>query len=537
MLNNKIKHSVEQRSMLLQLLKNNAILRSYKLHLVNDLWKSYDQVIDCGDIVQGINPIDAGAHVLIKIVQNYIPDAFIENDTVFCNQCPAKHLDDIANQAREHYVHIEKSDPVSDSKYIIISTRWENQDQLHAYKDSLQFFASVDHRRLGPELELFFFSTYAPGSAFWLDKGVTLRRIIQDRMRKNNQEYKNVEIQTPLIAHSMLWEQSGHLDKYTENIFTVSATTKNTERAYVLRPMNCPTCILTFNHSIHSYKDLPVRMAEFGLVHRNEPSGSMHGLFRARSFTQDDGHIFCLPEQILQEITSLIKQSLTLYQEMGFTEIDVKLSLRPDKRIGTDELWDQSEAQLKLSLEQSQIQYEILPGEGAFYGPKIEFHLWDNFGRSWQCGTIQLDFSLPVKLDATYIDHQGNKQYPVMIHRAILGSIERFIGILLENCKGWLPIALAPIQIAILTVSQDSQSYAIKVKAMLEEVGFRVELGDQNLTVANKIRKYKSKKIPILAVIGQKEIQSETISVQSYNQELGLMTVADLIKYVRGNSH
>lgn len=321
-------------------------------------------------------------------------------------------------------------------------------------------------------------------------------------------------------------KKSGHASKYAENMFA----TKSENRDFAIRPMNCPTCVQVYNTKLHSYRDLPIRMAEFGIVHRNEPSGSLHGLLRVRSFTQDDGHIFCTPEQVEEEVILMVQQCFEVYKDFGFNDFAIKIALRPENRIGDDETWDKSEQMLKNALDANNVSYELLPGEGAFYGPKIEFHLKDAIGRSWQCGTIQLDFSMPQRLGATYIDKNGEKQVPVMLHRAIVGSLERFIGMLIEHYAGNLPLWLAPVQVAVMGISNNQDDYCKEVFIMLEKNGIRAKLDLRNEKIGFKIREHTLLRVPYLVILGKNEQEQKIITIRKHSgEDLGQMSVDDFL--------
>ena len=409
----------------------------------------------------------------------------------------------------------------------IYGTCWADKKSLKAYLQRLEEAEKRDHRKLGRQLDLFHFQPEAPGIAFWHGQGSALWRVVEDYIRDSNQRYGCQEIRTPLIADFSLWEKSGHADKYADNMFM----THSENRDYAIRPMNCPTCVQVYNQSLYSYRDLPVRMAEFGIVHRNEASGALHGLLRVRSFTQDDGHVFCHEEQIEQEVVQMIRQSFEVYRDFGFGQIAVKLALRPEHRIGSDAIWDKAEAKLAEALESQGVAYDLLPEEGAFYGPKIEFHLYDAIGRSWQCGTIQVDFSMPERLGATYIDANSQKQTPVMIHRAIVGSLERFIGMLIEHYAGKLPVWLAPTQVAVLGISNKQDEYLRQVCEKLQKNGIRAKLDLRNEKIGFKIREHTLSKIPFFVIAGEKEQQENVVTIRKRTgQDLGAMPVASFIE-------
>ncbi|MEY8701549.1 threonine--tRNA ligase [Francisella philomiragia] len=411
----------------------------------------------------------------------------------------------------------------------IYGTCWATKEDLDQYLHMLEEAEKRDHRKIGKALDLFHFQEDSPGIAFWHDNGVRIWREVEDYMRASNKKYGCGEIRTPLIADFSLWEKSGHASKYAENMFA----TKSENRDFAIRPMNCPTCVQVYNTKLHSYRDLPIRMAEFGIVHRNEPSGSLHGLMRVRSFTQDDGHIFCAPEQVEEEVILMVKQCFEVYKDFGFNDFTVKIALRPENRIGSDETWDKSEQMLKNALDANKVAYELLPGEGAFYGPKIEFHLKDAIGRSWQCGTIQLDFSMPDRLGATYIDKNGNKQVPVMLHRAIVGSLERFIGMLIEHYAGNMPIWLTPVQVAVMGISNHQDEYCQKVFETLEKNGIRAKLDLRNEKIGFKIREHTLLRVPYLVILGKSEQEQEIVTIRKHNgEDLGQMSISDFCAFL-----
>ncbi|MBY7733822.1 threonine--tRNA ligase [Francisella philomiragia] len=411
----------------------------------------------------------------------------------------------------------------------IYGTCWATKEDLDQYLHMLEEAEKRDHRKIGKALDLFHFQEDSPGIAFWHDNGVRIWREVEDYMRASNKKYGCGEIRTPLIADFSLWEKSGHASKYAENMFA----TKSENRDFAIRPMNCPTCVQVYNTKLHSYRDLPIRMAEFGIVHRNEPSGSLHGLMRVRSFTQDDGHIFCAPEQVEEEVILMVKQCFEVYKDFGFNDFTVKIALRPENRIGNDETWDKSEQMLKNALDANNVAYELLPGEGAFYGPKIEFHLKDAIGRSWQCGTIQLDFSMPDRLGATYIDKNGNKQVPVMLHRAIVGSLERFIGMLIEHYAGNMPLWLTPVQVAVMGISNHQDEYCQKVFETLEKNGIRAKLDLRNEKIGFKIREHTLLRVPYLVILGKSEQEQEIVTIRKHNgEDLGQMSIGDFCAFL-----
>ena len=412
----------------------------------------------------------------------------------------------------------------------IYGTAWADKKQLKAYLLKLEEASKRDHRRLGKQMDLFHFQEEAPGMAFWHEKGWMLYRLVEDYMRQTIKEHRYYEVNTPQLIDRSLWEQSGHWQKFGDMIFS----TESEKRDYAVKPMNCPAHVQIYNQTLRSYRDLPYRIAEFGVVHRNEPSGTLHGLMRARRFTQDDAHIFCREEQLNDEIEILIEKTFKVYRDFGFDDIIVAFSTRPPQRVGDDALWDKAEAALREVLEMRGLKFEVQEGEGAFYGPKIEFTLTDSLDRKWQCGTIQLDFSMPMQLSASYVSESGEKRVPVMIHRAILGSLERFIGILLENYAGKLPLWLAPIQIMVMNVTDAQAEYAQIITEQFRTNGFRADMDLRNEKIGYKIRNRTLQKIPYMIIVGDKEVAMQNISVRTLDgADLGRMPVAQLLGELR----
>ena len=406
----------------------------------------------------------------------------------------------------------------------IYGTAWPDKKQLDEYINMLAEAAKRDHRKLGKQLDLFHIQEEAPGMVFWHNDGWTIYRGLQDFVRTKLQQYGYIEVHTPQIMDRVLWEKSGHWAKYHDNMFT----TKSENREYAIKPMNCPGHIQIFNQKLRSYRDLPIRMAEFGNCLRNEPSGSLHGLMRVRGFTQDDAHLFVREDQIMSEVSGCIKMVFDIYTTFGFNRVDIKLSLRPEKRIGDDAMWDRAEKDLADALKENGLSYELQPGEGAFYGPKIEFTLYDSLGRAWQCGTVQLDFALPGRLDASYIAEDGSKKVPVMIHRAVLGSLERFIGILTENFAGYFPVWLAPVQVELMNITDHQIDYVKKVESILRSHGIRVKSDLRNEKIGFKIREHTLLRVPFLVVCGDKEMESGEVAVRTRRgADLGKMKIED----------
>ena len=414
----------------------------------------------------------------------------------------------------------------------IYGTAWKNSKELKEYINRIEEAEKRDHRKLGKKLSLFHFQEEAPGMIFWHPNGWTIYRVLQDFIRETISKYDYQELKSPQIVCRSLWEKSGHWDKFKEDMFTTTSENKE----YAIKPMNCPCHVQVFNQGLKSYRDLPIRLSEFGSCHRNEPSGALHGLMRVRNFVQDDGHIFCTNEQIQEEVQSFIDLVFEVYKAFGFNSILIKLSTRPEKRVGSDDVWDKSEKALSDALDSKGLDWSLLPGEGAFYGPKIEFSLKDCLNRVWQCGTIQVDFSMPERLNSSYIDVDGKKQPPVMLHRAILGSFERFIGILIENYSGNLPIWLCPLQIVVMGITDRNNDACLDTKSKLIKYGFRASVDTRNEKVGFKIREHTMQRIPFLIIIGDKEEENNEISVRTREgKDLGKMTL-DKFKLIMDES-
>ena len=408
----------------------------------------------------------------------------------------------------------------------VYGTAWRNKEELEAYLFQLEEAEKRDHRKLGKQLDYFHMQDDAPGMVFWHPRGWSIWQEVEQYMRKMFRDYDYQEVRTPTVMDKTLWEKSGHWQNYRDNMFV----TASESRDYAVKPMNCPGHVQIFNSGLHSYRDLPLRLAEFGSCHRNEPSGSLHGLMRVRGFTQDDAHIFCTEAQIESEVADFIKMLYKAYGDFGFTEVLVKLSTRPEKRVGADETWDKAEASLANALNQNNLAFDLQPGEGAFYGPKIEFTLKDSLGRLWQCGTIQLDFNLPERLDAEYVAEDNTRQRPVMLHRAIVGSMERFIGILIENYAGAMPLWLAPVQVMVLNISESQSDYVRQVVEMLKKSGIRCEFDLRNEKITYKIREHSMQKLPYLLVAGEREMLAGHVAVRTRTgEDLGSMPISDLI--------
>ncbi len=412
----------------------------------------------------------------------------------------------------------------------IYGTAWADKKQLKAYLKRLEEAEKRDHRKIGKALNLFHWQEEAPGMVFWHNDGYAIYTELEKFVRRKLVEYGYDEVKGPLMMDRSLWEKSGHWDKYAENMFTTSSEHKE----YAIKPMNCPGHVQIFNQGLKSYRDLPLRMAEFGCCHRNEPSGALHGLMRVRGFTQDDAHIFCTEEQIQEEVTSCIKMVFDTYETFGFENISIKLSTRPEQRVGSDEIWDKAEKALEDALKAENLEFDFQPGEGAFYGPKIEFTLHDCLGRAWQCGTVQVDFSMPGRLGATYVAEDNERKTPVMIHRAILGSLERFIGILIEEYAGLLPTWLAPKQVVVMNITDSQAEYVQEVEKKLKELGIRAISDLRNEKIGFKIREHTLKRIPFMLVVGEKEKESGQVAVRTRKgEDLGSVSIDDFIAQIQ----
>lgn len=407
----------------------------------------------------------------------------------------------------------------------IYGTAWATKDELKAYIRRIEEAEKRDHRKLGKQLDLFHLQDEAPGMVFWHPKGWALWQAVEQHMRKELNAAGYKEVKTPQIMDKTFWEKSGHWENYKDNMFVTSSE----KREYAVKPMNCPGHVQIFNNGLRSYRDLPMRLAEFGSCHRNEPSGALHGLMRVRGFVQDDAHIFCTEDQIVSEARVFNELLVRIYKQFGFHDVSVKLSLRPGKRAGSDEVWDKAEQGLREALTACGVEWEELPGEGAFYGPKIEYHVKDALGRSWQCGTLQLDFVLPERLNAEYVTENNDRARPVMLHRAILGSLERFIGILIENHAGSFPLWLAPVQMVIMNITENQADYCREVAARLQAAGFRVELDLRNEKIGYKIRDNSQYRFPYQIVVGDKEKQENKVAVRRKAEDLGSLDLDDFI--------
>ncbi|OUR67362.1 threonine--tRNA ligase, partial [Cycloclasticus sp. 46_83_sub15_T18] len=414
----------------------------------------------------------------------------------------------------------------------IYGTAWGDKKALKKYLHRIEEAEKRDHRKISKALDLFHLQEEAPGMIFWHDAGLTIYRTIEQYIRRKLELNNYVEVRTPQLVDKTLWEKSGHWDKFRDDMFTVDSDS----REYAVKPMNCPCHVQIYNQGLKSYRDLPLRMAEFGSCHRNEPSGTLHGLMRLRNFIQDDAHIFCTEKQIQSEVSDFIDLLYEVYADFGFTDIIIKLSTRPEKRVGSDEVWDKSEKALEDALNAKDLDWDLQPGEGAFYGPKIEFSLKDCLDRVWQCGTIQVDFSMPDRLDAQYIAEDGSRQSPVMLHRAILGSLERFIGILIEEYAGKFPVWLAPTQVVLMSITDKNDEYVASIAKILQKQGIRVKIDLRNEKIGFKIREHTLKRIPYLVVLGDKEVESNELAVRSLSgKNMGNFTPEEFIALIAKN--
>ena len=445
---------------------------------------------------------------------------YYQEDDAFVDLCRGPHLPNLKHIGAFKLTKLAGAYWKGDSKNKMLTriygTAWKNEKDLNAYMHSIEEAEKRDHRKIGKEMNLFHFQEEAPGMVFWHPNGWTVYRILQNFMRNKLEAFDYQEINTPLVVDRKLWEASGHWDKYRENMFITEIDEEhaNEKRTNALKPMNCPCHVQVYNQGLKSYRDLPIRYAEFGSCHRYEASGTMHGLMRVRGFTQDDGHIFCTEEQIETETKLFIELLSSTYKNLGFEKFDIKLSTRPEIRVGSDEVWDKAESALESAIKKLDLPYEIEEGDGAFYGPKLDFVLTDAIGREWQCGTFQADFNLPERLEAEYVGEDGQKHRPVMIHRAVLGSFERFIGVLIENYSGKLPFWLAPVQVAVATIISDVNKYASEIIDALENAGIRCKADLRNEKISYKVREHSSAKIPVILVLGKNEEESETVSIR-----------------------
>ncbi|HRH18848.1 MAG TPA: threonine--tRNA ligase [Aquabacterium sp.] len=471
-----------------------------------------------------------GEHYKAEIIES-IPadqDVSLYSEGAFTDLCRGPHVPSTGKLKHFKLMKVAgaywRGDHRNEQLQRVYGTAWTTKDDLAQYLTRLEEAEKRDHRKLGRELDLFHIDEHAPGVVFWHPKGWTVWQAVEQYMRQVYIDNGYQEVKGPQIIDKTLWEKTGHWDKYRDNMFT----TESEKRDYALKPMNCPGHILIFNSGLKSYRDLPLRFGEFGQCHRNEPTGGLHGIMRVRGFTQDDGHIFCTEDQILQECVNFTALLQAVYKDFGFTDIIYKVATRPEQRIGSDESWDKAEQALMASLRATDSEFQIAPGDGAFYGPKIEYTLKDALGRHWQCGTIQVDFSMPERLGAEYVTETSDRKHPVMLHRAILGSLERFIGILIEQHAGALPIWLAPTQVVVLNITDAQADYAQEIAKSLQKQGLRVQLDLRNEKITYKIREHSLQKVPYFVVVGDKEKLDGTIAVRARgNQNLGVMSLDD----------
>ncbi|MEQ8232778.1 MAG: threonine--tRNA ligase [Gammaproteobacteria bacterium] len=471
------------------------------------------------------------AEIIASIPSNEDISLYRQDD--FIDLCRGPHVPDTGKLKAFKLTKIAgaywRGDSNNEMLQRIYGTAWASKQDLDDYLHRLAEAEKRDHRKLGRQLDLFHFQEEAPGMVFWHEKGWTLYRLVERYIRDVcYADYR--EVHTPQVLDRSLWERSGHWDKFHDMIFA----THSEHREYAIKPMNCPGHVQLFNNELRSYRDLPYRIAEFGVVHRNEPSGTLHGLLRARRFTQDDAHIFCAEDGLQAEVSRLIDMTFQVYRDFGFEQIEVALSLRPEQRVGADALWDKAESALALALENKGLEFRVQPGEGAFYGPKIEFTLKDCLGRTWQCGTVQVDFSMPDRLGARFVAEDGERHVPVMIHRAILGSLERFIGILIEQHAGRFPAWLAPVQAVALSITEKHAPYAAEVAEALKNQGFRASADLRNEKIGLKIREHTLQRIPFLLVVGEREMDNRTVAVRAHSgDDLGSMSLEDFAGCLR----
>lgn len=479
---------------------------------------------------------DLGEHYKAEIIQS-IPsneDVSLYTQGDFTDLCRGPHVPSTGKLKAFKLMKIAgaywRGHSANEMLQRIYGTAWSDKKELKAYLHRLEEAEKRDHRKLAKALGFFHTQEEAPGMVFWHEKGWIIYQQIEQYIRDKLRRHGYAEVKTPQLIDRSLWEKSGHWDKFGEMIFT----THSEHRDYAVKPMNCPCHVQIYNQGLKSYKDLPLRMAEFGSCHRNEPSGTLHGLMRVRHFVQDDAHIFCAESQVQDEVSNFIDLLFAVYKDFGFEDILIKLSTRPEKRVGSDEVWDKAEKALELALNNKNLDWKLQLGEGAFYGPKIEFSLKDCLQRVWQCGTIQVDFSMPSRLDASFIAEDGSKQVPVMLHRAILGSLERFIGILIEQYAGTMPLWLSPEQIVVLNITSRHDEYAQQVYAELEKQGFRVKIDLRNEKIGFKIREHSMQRIPYLLIIGDHELKEKTVTVRSQKgNDLGRFSVDDFVQQLK----
>ncbi|RUA06932.1 MAG: threonine--tRNA ligase [Gammaproteobacteria bacterium] len=478
---------------------------------------------------------DKGEHYKAEIIESIPADQSLSlyKQGDFIDLCRGPHVPSTAKLKAFKLMKLAgaywRGDSNNEMLQRVYGTAWANKEDLATHLHRLEEAEKRDHRKIGKTQDLFHMQEEAPGMVFWHEKGWTLYQIVEQYMRGVFRDNDYKEVHTPQLIDRSLWEKSGHWDKFGDAMFTTSSE----NRDYAVKPMNCPAHIQIFNQGLKSYRDLPLRLAEFGSCHRNEPSGTLHGIMRVRNFVQDDGHIFCSNEQIQAEVSDFIDLTFKVYEHFGFENVDLKLSTRPEKRVGSDEVWDRAEAALAEALDAKGIKWELQEGEGAFYGPKIEFVLKDCLDREWQCGTLQVDFSMPERLDASFIAEDGSKQTPVMLHRAIVGSLERFVGILIEHYEGAFPAWLAPVQAVVLNISEKQTDFTVEIEKKLKKQGLRVISDLRNEKIGFKIREHSMQRFPYLLVIGDREMQNNEISVRKRGgEDLGSMSIEAFVKLV-----
>ncbi len=470
------------------------------------------------------------AQIIADIPQDEILSLYKQGE--FVDLCRGPHVPNTSKLKVFKLMHVAgaywRGDSSNEMLQRIYGTAWGDKKDLKAYLHRLEEAEKRDHRKLGKRMDLFHFQEEAPGLVFWHPNGWSIYQAIQQYMRVQLNQHDYQEINTPQVVDYSLWQRSGHADKFGDDMFSVHTD----EKKFAVKPMNCPCHVQVYNQGLKSYRDLPLRLAEFGSCHRNEPSGALHGLMRVRGFVQDDAHIFCTEGQIQQEVATFIEFLHEIYQDFGFTDIIYRLSTRPENRVGSDEIWDKSEQALAKALDMKGLDWQELPGEGAFYGPKIEFSLKDCLGRVWQCGTIQVDFSMPNRLEASYVGEDGNKHVPVMLHRAILGSFERFIGILIEHHAGNLPLWLSPVQAVVMNITSAQNEYASEIAQVLKNNGLRVKLDLRNEKIGYKIREHTLEKCTYMLIVGNMEMENNTINVRKLNGDtVGNMTIDELLEH------
>ena len=485
---------------------------------------------------------DLGESYKVEIIEDIIPEGeevSIYRQGDWFDVCRGPHLPSTGKLGNGFKVMkvagaYWRGDAKNEMLQRIYGTAWPDKKQLKAYLHRIEEAEKRDHRKIGRKLDLFHLHEEAPGSVFWHPKGWTLFQKLIGYMQGRQDDAGYIEVNTPDVMDRSLWETSGHWDNYREHMFS---TQTEDERVFALKPMNCPGSVLMYAHGLKSYRDLPIRMAEFGKVHRYEPSGALHGLMRVRHFTQDDAHVYCTEAQMEQECIDVVALVLDIYKDFGFEDVVIKLSTRPENRIGTDEIWDKLEAALTNALDSMNLEYVLFPGEGAFYGPKLEFVLRDAIGRDWQCGTLQVDMNLPERFDISYIGEDGNRHRPVMLHRALFGSLERFIGILIEHYEGKFPLWLAPVQAVVMNITDKQAEYVQKVQKLLKKQGIRVNSDLRNEKIGFKIREHTLQRIPFLLVIGDREVEEGAVAVRSLGgEDLGSMAVDQFVELVKQQS-